>query len=388
MKRINQQNVIPFLTSYFASIGLEKDANVFFATNAFSDCLIIRLPAVCLVQANKPFGSNSKQSHIHITGDNRYFLYSKEEVDNISVSTRDAARTVVLSAANIENLNNRSKKQFSGIGLVKSYTHTKIATRQNQDSQVQISKIRMDGDQFVKLRNGLYLDDLLVMLKYKGAGIDGKPEFFTVGIPSEFYEGKYVIDTQSFSHVGSRNVPARAAIMDLSESVSTDDVITDEDEIADIVYQQMVDLVDDDELVQPADYRPVAYDGNDTGRLVNNKRPQTNPNKGKAAIKRSNYCCSFATDSDPHETFIKKNGKKYMEVHHLIPIRFQSKFANKLDTDANLVCVCPLCHRKLHHGNEKDVNDMLSFLYNDRKDVLKASGLSITLNELIGFYQE
>ena len=75
-----------------------------------------------------------------------------------------------------------------------------------------------------------------------------------------------------------------------------------------------------------------------------------------------------------------------MEAHHLIPVVKQSLFRKKLDTIANIVPVCPLCHRKLHHGRKPDVRKMLDTLLTMRKDALKQSGLEVTLDQLASFY--
>ena len=52
-----------------------------------------------------------------------------------------------------------------------------------------------------------------------------------------------------------------------------------------------------------------------------------------------------------HKTFTAKGTMhQYMEGHHIIPMTKQLSFPNSLDIFANLVCVCPNCHRMLHHA--------------------------------------
>lgn len=84
-------------------------------------------------------------------------------------------------------------------------------------------------------------------------------------------------------------------------------------------------------------------------------------------------------------TFGQKLKKLRIEAHHLIPIGEQSKFSFSLDVDANIVSLCPNCHRKLHHG--KDIKEDLFKLFNARKDLLKKSGIEITFDELLELYK-
>jgi 5-methylcytosine-specific restriction endonuclease McrA len=113
-----------------------------------------------------------------------------------------------------------------------------------------------------------------------------------------------------------------------------------------------------------------------------NKKYQRNSLKSKNAIKYSGYKCSINPN---HESFISKNGKKYMEAHHIIPISIQEDFNNSLDVDANIVSLCPLCHRKLHHGN--DIIDDLKKLYDERIENLRQSGIDISFEELLKLYK-
>ena len=59
------------------------------------------------------------------------------------------------------------------------------------------------------------------------------------------------------------------------------------------------------------------------------------------------------------ELFLRKNSQlNYTEGHHLIPLCYQNDFEYSLDVEANVVSLCPNCHRRLHYGD--DVSELLS----------------------------
>lgn len=113
-----------------------------------------------------------------------------------------------------------------------------------------------------------------------------------------------------------------------------------------------------------------------------NKKYKRNNAKAKRAIVYSNYQCNIDIE---HGSFVAKNGKTYMEAHHLIPMSAQEYFENSLDVDANIVSLCPICHRKLHHGKEVELE--LKKLFDDRIALLKQSGIDIAFNELKKYYK-
>ncbi|MBQ2434445.1 MAG: hypothetical protein II266_08430, partial [Clostridia bacterium] len=64
----------------------------------------------------------------------------------------------------------------------------------------------------------------------------------------------------------------------------------------------------------------------------------------------------YLCEQDPtHMTFIARStGRAYMEGHHLLPLKHQSQFDCSIDIYANVVCLCPICHRLLHFGQDSD----------------------------------
>ncbi len=63
-----------------------------------------------------------------------------------------------------------------------------------------------------------------------------------------------------------------------------------------------------------------------------------------AIVKRDGTKCKICgTDG-----FIKKNGERYCELHHMIEL---NTLAPNTLQSWNVLIVCPTCHRQLHHGN-------------------------------------
>lgn len=98
-------------------------------------------------------------------------------------------------------------------------------------------------------------------------------------------------------------------------------------------------------------------------------------------IKAAHFMCEC--DSE-HITFTaKRNNKQYMEGHHLIPMKAQIEFKYSLDTYANIVSLCPNCHRLLHYGIETEKKSMLEELYKQRYARLHNSGIEISKNDFL-----
>ena len=86
-----------------------------------------------------------------------------------------------------------------------------------------------------------------------------------------------------------------------------------------------------------------------------------------------------------HSSFIAEStGKPYMEGHHAIPMRLQSQFEKSLDVYANIVCLCPMCHRRIHYGLREDKTVMMNHMYAERADRLAVSGIRLSREEFVG----
>jgi predicted HNH restriction endonuclease len=59
-------------------------------------------------------------------------------------------------------------------------------------------------------------------------------------------------------------------------------------------------------------------------------------------------------------------GRPFMEVHHLVPMKFQEEFTVELDVPENIVSLCPNCHRIIHHAIDLQRKVLLRQLYGAR----------------------
>lgn len=99
------------------------------------------------------------------------------------------------------------------------------------------------------------------------------------------------------------------------------------------------------------------------------------------AMEGANYCCEHNAS---HNTFIaRSSGKPYMEGHHLIPLKYQSKFNFGIDVYANVVCLCPVCHRLMHFGRDSERKYVADMLFDNRSARLSKSGIDIPQKEFI-----
>lgn len=87
-----------------------------------------------------------------------------------------------------------------------------------------------------------------------------------------------------------------------------------------------------------------------------------------------------------HITFLTPSGRSFMEAHHLIPLSRQSGYKVSLDVPENVICICPLCHRCLHHGQRSEKEPLLRELYKLRYEALSRRGLDIAFEELQELY--
>lgn len=109
------------------------------------------------------------------------------------------------------------------------------------------------------------------------------------------------------------------------------------------------------------------------------------PKMAAQALCNANFECEI---NAAHVTFFSKiNNKPYVEAHHLVPFSQQKQFDNSLDILPNIVALCPMCHRLLHHGVWEDKKVLLKFLLTKRAESLKSCKIFVTLEDLKQFYK-
>jgi 5-methylcytosine-specific restriction protein A len=99
------------------------------------------------------------------------------------------------------------------------------------------------------------------------------------------------------------------------------------------------------------------------------------------AIELAGYACEI---NPSHQSFIsEKTNKPYMEGYHAMPMNHQNHFPVSLDVYANIVCLCPVCHRKIHYGLHTDRADMVKQIYDARISRLVNSGIEMSKDEFV-----
>jgi len=114
-----------------------------------------------------------------------------------------------------------------------------------------------------------------------------------------------------------------------------------------------------------------------------NARPRRNAMMARQSMEIANYRCEYNPE---HETFLTNNGKPYVEAHHLIPIKEQERFKYYLDNSANIVVLCPLCHKAIHNGSDELREKMLRKLFYSRIEKLESKGIELTFSQLKKMY--
>ncbi|MCL9637515.1 HNH endonuclease [Bacillus zanthoxyli] len=105
----------------------------------------------------------------------------------------------------------------------------------------------------------------------------------------------------------------------------------------------------------------------------------------KKAIILADYQCEYENSHMFFKSF--KTGENYVEGHHLIPMEFQEQFQKSLDVEANIVSLCPLCHKKVHHATMEERKKIIETLYFKRRDRLRQCKISVSLQDLFTFYR-
>lgn len=113
--------------------------------------------------------------------------------------------------------------------------------------------------------------------------------------------------------------------------------------------------------------------------VITEKQYRRNQIIASHVTEAANYQCE---NDHKHITFTSaKSNKPYMEAHHLIPLKEQGKFNVSLDVYANIICLCPICHRLLHYGVKNEKEYVSDKFFESGKARLIHSGIDISRNE-------
>lgn len=99
------------------------------------------------------------------------------------------------------------------------------------------------------------------------------------------------------------------------------------------------------------------------------------------SLEGAGYCCEHNAE---HQTFVAKaTNHAYMEGHHLIPMKYQDNFDCSIDVYANIVCLCPICHKLLHYGQTREKTFVAEGLFEKRQERLIQSGIDISKQDFL-----
>jgi len=112
---------------------------------------------------------------------------------------------------------------------------------------------------------------------------------------------------------------------------------------------------------------------------------QTRNNRKSIIKDQVIHAAHFSCECDTAHISFTSNAtlQRYVEGHHLIPLQRQGLFTHSLDVYANVVSLCPNCHRLLHLAVKREKQFYLDRLYDNRKDRLTSSGIDISRNEFL-----
>lgn len=167
------------------------------------------------------------------------------------------------------------------------------------------------------------------------------------------------------------------------------DIDTIIDAILDMEDEQEVkeaSIYDSEEDIDRSNNRePILKSG-----LETNNRFSTDPRLAKTAIKNADYVCELCGKIEgSHSTFDSIHGTRYLEAHHLVPMKAQKDYLSlgiNLDRLENIVALCPNCHKAVHYGTRAEKVKYLRPLYDARISKLNELGIDIDFDVLIDDY--
>jgi predicted HNH restriction endonuclease len=159
--------------------------------------------------------------------------------------------------------------------------------------------------------------------------------------------------------------------------------------------EELIELVLDqdfeDQVLSSARYNTLVdlhYSENRLPILKSNrfgKAYYKDPRITKTYLENAGNKCEF---NENHITFVSaRTNDKYVEGHHLIPMKYQGSFLINIDRSENLVALCPNCHRQIHLGTKAEKELVLKKIFKLKFDKLKNIGIKISFEDLFNkFY--
>ena len=125
-----------------------------------------------------------------------------------------------------------------------------------------------------------------------------------------------------------------------------------------------------------------ALDEIKTSRIAPRDVYRRDRRKALERLRLAEYQCENNCSRD---LFISRSTQTpYLEAHHLIPMALQRNMDTPLDTLCNIYCLCPHCHREIHHGQQNTVKTTINNLVSIRPKVLEI--LDNNIDDIYGFY--
>lgn len=172
--------------------------------------------------------------------------------------------------------------------------------------------------------------------------------------------------------------PSSAAV-DVTDNFSEEIELQADLKLFDEINEQVLESIETDTFFE--------YNGKPQAKqepiFVNGHRSfKRDKRKALNALQKARHNCEI---DESHPSFVRRNSSQnYTEPHHLIPMSFSDCFDVSLDVEENIISLCSNCHNQLHYG--RDIRHLLNTLFELRKDLLKAVGIEITIEELYKMY--
>lgn len=100
------------------------------------------------------------------------------------------------------------------------------------------------------------------------------------------------------------------------------------------------------------------------------------PRLAQTAINLAKYECENKRD---HWLFkSRRTNHNFVEAHHLFPVAATKLLGRKLDIVENIFALCPGCHRAIHYGDNKSSFEIISNLFELRRQFFEGAAFSHT----------